>query len=126
MVQLVGLTIISAVIILYLRSINNEFALLATVGASILILSYAIKYVSEAYTIINKLIELTGVDRSLYAVVFKITAIGYLVEFGADIVLDFGLKALADKLVFTGKILIFTTSIPILYAILNLFTGLLS
>jgi stage III sporulation protein AD len=82
-------------------------------------------YLSSTFTVINELIELTNIDKQLYLIIFKVTAIGYLVEFASDTVNDFGLKSLADKLTFAGKIIIFTISIPIIYSIINLLVGLL-
>ena len=60
-----------------------------------------------------------------YKIIFKITAISYLVEFGAGIIDDFGLKSLSDKLVFVGKVVIFCMSMPIIYAVFNLLLGII-
>lgn len=125
MVKIVSLAILFAFIILYLKSIDSQLTLPTTVVASIILLSFAFEALAEAFSFINSLIELTGLNKDLYSILFKITAIGYIVEFGADIVADFGLKSLSDKLIFVGKIVIFSISLPIIYAVFNLFTGLL-
>lgn len=52
-------------------------------------------------------------------------AIGYLVEFSAGIVEDFGSKSIADKLVLAGKIIIFTVSIPIIQSLITLIGNIL-
>ena len=125
MIKIVLLTIVFAIIIIYLKGINSELFTLATVGASIIIISLVLEYIGQAFSVFNMMIEATKIDRSLFNIIFKIMAIGYLVEFGAGIVNDFGLKSLADKLVFAGKIVIFCMSLPIIYAVFNLFTELL-
>lgn len=125
MVQLTIITLICAIIVVYLRVVNNELAMLATIGAGIIIVFYAIEYVSQIVDFFDKVTALTGVDNDLFKIIFKITAIGYLVEFGAGVVSDFGLKSLADKLIFVGKLTIFSVSLPILYAVFNLVVGLL-
>lgn len=124
MTKLIILAIIFAVIILYLKNVNPELAMLAGIGAGIIFLGYGVSYLTEVFSAINTLIELSGIDRDIYKIIFKITAIGYLVEFGAGTVEDFGMKGLADKLVFVGKIMIFSISLPIIYAIINVLTGL--
>ena len=124
MVKLIAVAIVCALIIVYLRSINSEFALIATVGASIIIISFALDYVVQTFEFINQLVEYSGIDKDLYFIIFKITAIAYLVEFGAGTIRDFGLNSLADKLVFVGKIIILSMSLPIIYAVFNLFLGL--
>lgn len=125
MIKIVTIALLSAILITYLKSINSEYSLLATIGASIIITFCALDYISNSFTLINQLIELSGVDKDLYKIIFKITAIAYLVEFGAGTIEDFGLKSIADKLVFTGKIMIFIISMPIIYAVFNLFTTLI-
>ena len=52
-------------------------------------------------------------------------AIGYLVEFSAGVVEDFGSKSIADKLVLAGKVIIFAVSLPIIKSLLTLIDGFL-
>lgn len=125
MIQIVALTILFAIIIVYLKTVNSEIALIALVGAGIILSSYAFSYLVQTFDFINKLIELTKIDREIFKIIFKITAIGYLIEFGAGTINDFGLKSLADKLVFVGKIIILSVSMPIFYALFNLISGLI-
>lgn len=120
MFQIVLITIVCALLVIYLKSVNSELFPLALLGSCILILGVGINYLSEAYNFFNKIISKTGLDSGLVAVILKITAIGYIVEFGAGVVEDLGLKSLADKLVFVGKISILIVSIPVFYAIFNL------
>lgn len=125
MLKIITIAIVCAIIILYLRNINNEIALLASIGAGIIILFFAFDYLTETFTFINKIIDLSGIDKEYYKIIFKITAIGYIVEFASSTVNDFGLKSLSDKITLVGKIVIITTSLPIFYAVFNLITGLL-
>ena len=124
MVKLVAVALICAVIIIYLKSVGSELFTLACIGSGIIILSFAFSYLSQAFDFINKIVELSGIDKEFYKIIFKITAIGYLVEFGADTINDLGLKGIAEKLIFAGKIIIFCTSLPIFYAVFNLLVGL--
>jgi len=124
--KIVGVALVCAILILYLRSVNNELALPATIGSGIIILYLALSYVADTFTVISSLIDMTKVDGTYFGIIFKITAIGYLVEFGAGAVEDFGLKSLADKLVFAGKIIILGVSMPIIYAVINLLSGILN
>ena len=120
MVNVIAISIISAILILYLNSINKELALIATISAGILITFMLFDYVEEIFGFFDKLISLTSIDKSVFKIIIKITLIGYIVEFSASIVEDFGLKSLADKLVFVGKIIIISLSLPIIYSFINL------
>ena len=125
MFKLISIAIICAVIIIYLKNTNSELSLLATVGSGIILIFLVFGYISDTFILINSIIDRTGINRELYVVIFKITAIGYIIEFASDAVLDFGLKSLADKLIFAGKILILSVSMPIIYAVFNLIQGIL-
>ena len=125
MLKIVSLAIICAIIILYLRNVNTEIALLASIGTGVLVLFLSLEYLTGAFSFINKIVDLSGVNREYYKIIFKITAIGYIVEFASSTVNDFGLKSLSDKITFVGKLIILTTSLPIFYAVFDLITGLL-
>lgn len=126
MEKLVVLVLIFAIIIVYLKSINSEMAMLATICAGVILVFFAFDYIAKSYNFINEIIALTGIDYEFFRIIIKISLIGYLVEFGADTVSDFGLKSLSDKLLFVGKVVIFSVSLPIFYAVINLIKGLLS
>lgn len=126
MISIIFVAIISSIIILYLKSINSELYILASVGAGIIIIGLSLNYLTETFYFINKIIELSGVDKEYFSIIFKITAIGYLVEFSAETIRDMGLNSISEKLIFVGKIIIFFVSLPILYAVLNLIIGLLN
>ncbi len=124
MVKIVSICIICACVIIFLKTINPELALLATVGSGIIILILGLKYLSSTFDFIERIINLTGIDKDLYVIILKITAIGYIVEFGASTLNDFGLNSLSLKLIFIGKLIIFSVSMPIFYAIFNILLGL--
>lgn len=125
MIKILSFTLISAIIIIYLKNINCELSLLLTICAGCLLLYFLLDYLSEILSFINQLISISGIDKELYIIIFKITSIGYIVEFGASTLQDFGLKNMADKLVFAGKIIILYVALPIIYSVFNLITGLL-
>lgn len=125
MLQIAALAIICAIIVLYLKNINSELYVLALIGSGIILLYTAAGYISQTFDFFNKIINVTGVDGEYFGIIFKIISIGYLIEFAASTIEDFGLKSLADKLVFIGKIIIIGVSMPIIYAVFNLITGLM-
>ena len=93
--------------------------MLVIIASGIIILGFSLNYLVENLNFFNKLFEMTGLSDDVLRIIYKITAIGYLIEFGAGTVEDFGLKSLADKLVFTGKLIILSVSLPIIYSIIN-------
>lgn len=125
MIKIIVVAILCAIIIIYLKSINSELSFIAHIGAGIILLSFSLEYIENIYSFVNKIVEMTGIDKSLYKIILKIIAIGYIVEFGGQTLSDFGQESLAKKIYFIGKLAIFSVSIPIIYAIFNLLIGLL-
>ncbi len=120
MIKIVAVALLCAIVVVYLRYINSELSALALIGSCIIVLFFAFEQLSGVIQIFDEIADLTGIGSDLYKILFKITAIGYLVEFGADLVEDFGLKSLSSKLLFAGKIIILSTAMPIIYSVFNL------
>ncbi len=125
MLKIVSFALVSAIIVIYLKNINSQLTVLVEIMSGIIVLYLSLSYVDEAVGFMDKLIELTTIDKSIFKIVFKVTAIGCLVGFAANTIEDFGLKGLSDKVEFAGKVVILCTSFPVVYALFNLFIGLM-
>ncbi|MBQ7340144.1 MAG: hypothetical protein IJW43_04765 [Clostridia bacterium] len=124
MVKLVILTILFSTILIVLKNVNSDLFVPALVCSGVVIASFGITYLNQAYSFITSLIDSTKIDVEFYKILFKVVGIAYLIEFGASTVEEVGYKSLADKLVMVGKIIIFIVSMPIFYAIFNLLGSL--
>ncbi len=125
MIKIVACAVLCAFVLIYLKSVNSEFFSVATLGVGVIIIALGIDYLTETVSFIQKIIDSSGINAKYFSVILKITGIAYIVEFGAGIVEDLGLKSVADKLVFIGKAAIFTAAIPIIYAVFELLIGLI-
>ena len=125
LIKIVGVGLVTAIAAVLLRSTKPELSFAVTVAGIVIILIFAIDLVGETFGIFAEIGEMSGIDSSLIKIIVKIIAIGYLVEFAAGIVEDFGSKSIADKLVFAGKVVIFTVSVPIIRSMATLIGGFL-
>lgn len=125
LIKIIGVALITAVSALVLKAHKPELAFAVSIAGGVIILIFAIDSLSSTLQIFTDIADKTGIDNSLIKLILKIVAIGYLVEFGAGLVEDFGNKNVADKLVFAGKVIIFTTSIPIIKSMMTLIASLL-
>ena len=123
--QLVGIALVTAVAALLLKGTKPEIALAVTVAGSIILLLFAFENFEGSLTIFQKIADATGIESSLVKILLKMVGIGYLVEFSAGILNDFGQNSLGDKLVFVGKIIILVLAVPILESVLSLVVRLL-
>ena len=120
LVRILGVGFVTAVAALLLRGSKPELAFAVTIAGGVIILIFSVDLLSQTVEIFRQIGEQTGIDSALIKLIIKIIAIGYLVEFAAGVVEDFGSKSVADKLVFAGKIIIFSVSLPVLQTLLSL------
>lgn len=125
MLKIVACAVVCALILIYLKSVNSEFFAVALLGAGVIITTFGIEYLSESMAFINKLVSNSAINTTYFSVILKIVGIAYIVEFGAGIIDDLGMKSLADKLTFVGKAAIFIAALPIINAVFNLLLGLI-
>lgn len=123
--QLVGIAFITAVAALLLKGTKPELAFAVTVAGGIILLLFAFEVLRDNLSIFGEIAEATGIDSALIKILLKMIGIGYLVEFSAGILNDFGQNSTADKLVFCGKIVVLVLAVPILRSVLSLILQLL-
>ena len=123
--QLVGIAFSTAVTALLLKETKPELSFAVTVTGSIILLLFAFELFRGSISIFNRIAETTGIKSSMVKIILKMVGIGYLVEFSAGILNDFGQNSVADKLVFCGKAVVLILAIPILESVLSLVSKLL-
>ena len=123
--QLVGIALITAVAAILVKSTKPELALAVTIAGSVILLLFVLEVFRGSIGIFTEIAEMTGLDAAIVKTLLKMVGIGYLVEFSAGILNDFGQNSIADKLVFCGKILVLILAVPILESILELISDLL-
>lgn len=123
--QLVGIAFVTAVAALLLKGTKPELAFAVTVAGSVILLLFVFEMFKGTVGIFSEIAQKTGIESSLVKVILKMVGIGYLVEFSAGILNDFGQNSLADKLIFCGKIIVLILALPIIESVLDLILRLL-
>lgn len=123
--QLVGVVFVTAVAAILVKSTKPELALVVTIAGSIILLLFALEIFRGSMDIFAEIAEATGLSATIVRTLLKMVGIGYIVEFSAGVLHDFGQDSLADKLIFCGKIVILVLAVPILESVLGLVSDLL-
>lgn len=123
--QLIGIAFVTAVAAILLKSTKPELSFAVTIAGSIILLLFAFELFGNSLSIFEEIASATGIRTSLIKILLKMLGIGYLVEFTAGVLKDFGQNSLADKLVFCGKVVILVLAIPILESVLGFIRDLL-
>ena len=125
LIKIIGVGLVTCVCALLLKNTRPELSLAVTVAGVVIMLIFSLDILSASFGFFAEIGEKTGIDSALVKLLLKIVAIGYLVEFAAGLVEDFGAKSIADKLVLAGKVIIFTVAVPILRGLVSMIGGFL-
>lgn len=112
--------LVTAIAALLLKGTKPELAFAVTIAGAVIVLIFSLDLLAATFGIFAEIGEKTGIDSALIRIIIKIVAIGYLVEFAAGVVEDFGSKSIADKLIFAGKVVIFSVSVPVIRTMVSL------
>lgn len=123
--KIIGVAFITAISSVLLKSTKPELSFAVTVTGVIVILLFVVDSLQNTLSIFTKISQMTGIQNGLVKTLLKIVGVGYLTEFGAGILNDFGSTAIADKVVLGGKLTIILLSLPVLEGLLQMISGFL-
>ena len=124
-IKIIGVAFVTSLAAILLRSTKPELSFAVTVTGVIVILLFIVDYMQTALGFLTEISGMTGLDNGLIKILLKIVGVGYLTEFGAGILNDFGSNAVADKVVLGGKLTMLFLAIPVIKTLLQLMKGFL-
>lgn len=122
--KILGIGIITCIVVLIVKQVKPEFAIVLLIAGSCIMLYYIFDYFVDILAVFDNIVAKTGINSELFAIILKIVGIGYLIEFGANICADAGNPSIADKIIVAGKLIILIVSMPIITNLLNTIIGL--
>ena len=124
-IKIIGVGFVTAITSLILKATKPELSFAVTMAGVIIILLFIVDALSGTIAVFASIANMSGVENGLIKLLLKIVGVGYIVEFGAGILQDFGAQSIADKVSLAGKITIVMLSLPILESLLSLMKGFL-
>ncbi len=123
--KIIGVAFVTAIAAILLRGTKPELSFAVTVTGVIVILLFIIDGLQGTVAVFHSIAQMTGVENGLIKLLIKIVGVGYLTEFAAGILNDFGSSAVANKVVLGGKIAIVVLAFPVLEGLLSMVRGFL-
>ncbi|MBQ7227932.1 MAG: hypothetical protein IJX05_06000 [Clostridia bacterium] len=125
-VKLAVIGIITVVCSLIVRSERQDVAILiGVVGGTAIVLS-VLEYFTDVISVMSEIADKTGLGNELITYLLKIVGAGYVIEFACDTAEEAKMPALANKIAFGGKVVIFCLMIPVIKELLDVVVSLLS
>ena len=123
--KIIGVAFITSLTSVLLRATKPELSFTVTVTGVIVILLFLIDSLKSTLAVFATIVKVTGIENGILKILLKIVGVGYITEFGAGILNDFGSNAVADKVVLGGKITIVMLSLPIIEGVLTMVSSFL-
>lgn len=124
-VGIAGITICAAVVAAMLRRYHQEYAVLVSIAAGIVIFLAVFSNFAPAIRQIRTLLSAAGLTEDYTLILFKTLGICFLAQFAADSCRDAGESSLASKVELAGKLAIVVLALPLFEKIAKTATGLI-
>ena len=124
-IGIVGTALIAAIFAVTLKRYNQEYAVIISIIAGVVILVEILRNISPAVREITTLLSGVGLTQEDGLILFKTLGICFLAQFAADSCRDAGESALASKVELAGKISILVLSLPLFEDIAQTALGLI-
>lgn len=121
-IQIVSLSLVATILVIILKQYRPEFSILISLIACIFVVLFAFEKIQTIISMLNDLIIASGINKTFFEILIKITGIAYIVELASNLCADAGEKAIASKVEFAGKVLIVTMSVPIITTLIETIT----
>ena len=123
--KIIGVAFITAVTAILLKSTKPELSFAVTITGVIVILLFIMDSLQSVLSVFASITQIAGLHNGLLKLLLKIVGVGYITEFGAGILNDFGSNTIADKVILCGKIIVVLLSVPIIESLLEMMKGFL-
>ena len=121
---MVLLGLLGAFLAMLLKKENPQFALLVALMTGILLFFAIFTPLHEIFDMLRNMANTAGVSEMYFGIVLKVIGIAYLAQFGTQLCLDAGERAIASKIELAGKVLIMAVSAPVLKGLLDVVLSL--
>lgn len=124
-IKIIIISMVCAILSLILRQYKSEYSSMVAIACGIIIIIMLKDDIESVVATIRTTVKSLGIETVYIETLIKIIGISYLTQFGASICEDAGERAIAMKIELAGRITIILMTAPIMFAILNLITGIL-
>ena len=124
-VQIVLAGVVCTILALAVKRNRPDFAIVVSVGASVLLVSMVLPQLRAGIGVIYNLGGFLDTRIPYVTLVLQILGIAYVAEIGSQICHDAGEGAIASKIEMAGKILIMIAAAPVLLDVLQMIVGIM-
>lgn len=125
-VQIISIAIVGSILAIIIKQQKPEFGVQVGIVTGVLILLMVVGKIAGVMEVFKQIASKANIDSMYLNVVLKIIVIAYLAEFGIQVCKDAGENVIAAKVELASKILLLATATPVITALLEVVTKLLT
>lgn len=119
MIKIAALGIVIVILAVFLKGIKNEYGIYIVISGCIILLGYALGYMSGIIELVNSFKDYLSLDSTYILILMKMIGIAFIAEISSAICRDSGYGSVSGIVEMIGKLSILITSAPILKALLD-------
>jgi len=123
--QIAGLGLAAAVLVVVVRKERPEMAMLLALAAGVIVFLVILPQIAEVVRLLEELAVRAHINVLFITDILKIIGIAYLAEFAGQICRDAGQESIGSRVEMAGKVIILVLAIPIISAVLDMFLKIL-
>ena len=116
--------IIASILAIVIKKNNAEYSFILTISASAIIITYLAGALIEDIGGVKHIFAMSDMSISYLTLLLKCVGICFLTEFTCDTCKDAGQAALSDIVLFSGRIFVLVSALPLFTELLNMVTEL--
>jgi len=117
-IKISALVIIVVVLINSLPTLSREISIIITFSCCIVVSLYILETVIPAVNYIKNLVN--TITFKNFDVIIKAVGVGFVTQFVSDTATDFSNKALANQMIFAGRVCIIIIAMPVFLQIFEI------
>lgn len=126
MIKIAMIGLAAVLLAMQMKAGRKEFELFVTMAACMCIFFFLITKLEIVIAAIKRMQEYIQLDSKYVAVLIKMIGITYVAEFSSNLCKDAGYHAVAGQIEMFGKLSILVISMPVLLALLDTISRILS
>ena len=120
------LAIVTVLLILSIKELKPDFAVLISTVFGIIIILYLVDPISETLSAFSDIAQRSGIKNEILSSLAKVVGISFIAEFAASICNDAGQTSITSKVESAGRIIILALALPIITDVLDSIFSILS
>ena len=124
-IKVISIAFIGVILHNLLKGAKSELSVFVLIASGVIILGMILRATSGVLVDFQSIIDISGVDGGLFSGVLKVIGVAYVAEYASGLCRDAGAESLSGKILLAGKVCIFSLSLPLVKALVDMLVSVI-